>query len=83
MWNKLFFLSFAKIKDNLHLFLFFRYKVTMQRVHSSMGRTMGVYRQDFYRELAHRHPPSPYLSNSNITPLFAPCAMPSSSFSVW
>ena len=48
----------------------------MQRVHSPMERTMGVYRQDFYRELAHRHPPSPLLSNSNITPLFAPCAVP-------
>ena len=79
MWNRLFSLSFAKIKDNLHLSLFFRYKVTMQRVHSPMERTMGVYRQDFYRELAHRHPPSPLLSNSNITPLFAPCAVPSSS----
>lgn len=76
MWNRLFSLSFAKIKDNLHLSLFFRYKVTMQRVHSPMERTMGVYRQDFYRELAHRHPPSPLLSNSNITPLFAPCAVP-------
>ena len=76
MWNRLFSLSFAKIKDNLHLSLFFRYKVTMQRGHSPMERTMGVYRQDFYRELAHRHPPSPLLSNSNVLPLFAPCACP-------
>ena len=80
MWNRLFSLSFAKIKDNLHLSLFFRYKVTMQQVHSPMERTMGVYRQYFYRELAHRHPPSPLLPNSNVLPLFAPCAVPSSSF---
>ena len=82
MWNRLFSFSFAKIKDNLHLFLFFRYKVTMQQVHSPMERTMGVYRQDFYRELARPHPLILFLSNGNAIPLFAQCAMPSSSFSV-
>ena len=52
----------------------------MQRIHSSMGRTMSSHRQDFCCELAHVHPLILFLSNGNAIPFFVPCAVSSSSF---